>query len=68
MDFRCVLLPNEPVAIAEDEDEEFDSNGEKIVKEEHYPLGERPKSPAIGAKPGDRPELRLWGLTLGMTL
>lgn len=68
MDFRCVLLPNDPVAIAEEEEDSTDDEGGRRIKEEIYPPGERPKSPTLGAAEGERPELRLWGLTLGMTL
>jgi len=62
MDFRCILLPNKPIAVAEtDEDDEVTSprinpNGELIGDSIH------------GLEQGERPELKLWGLTLGMTL
>jgi hypothetical protein len=56
MDFKCILLPNDPVAEADDSVEgspvEIGHLSGKIG-----PLGE-----------GERPQLRLWGLTLGMTL
>jgi 8-oxo-dGTP pyrophosphatase MutT (NUDIX family) len=54
MDFKCVLLPNAPVATA-GEEEEF-GNGEKR------------KEKSVALEEGERPELRLWGLTLGITL
>lgn len=62
MDFRCILLPNKPVATAEgeaEEAEEFDKDLAESRKE---------KGHVEEAGAGQRPELRLWGLTLGMTL
>ncbi|KDN42628.1 hypothetical protein K437DRAFT_263741 [Tilletiaria anomala UBC 951] len=56
MDFRCILLPNDPVAEALDSTE-----GSPIEIE---PLSSR--HPAL--IDGEKPQLRLWGLTLGMTL
>lgn len=62
MDFRCILLPNKPIAVAEtDEDDEIvspriNTNGELIGNSIH------------DVEQGERPELKLWGLTLGMTL
>lgn len=55
MDFRCILLPNRPVAIAEtDEDDGMES---LTIRSATYDADEQ-----------DRPDLKLWGLTLGMTL
>jgi 8-oxo-dGTP pyrophosphatase MutT (NUDIX family) len=55
MDFRCILLPNRPVAVAEtDEDDGLES---LTVRSATYEADEH-----------DRPDLKLWGLTLGMTL
>lgn len=55
MDFRCILLPNQPVAEA-DTSEMEDQAG---VGEAHFSATQQ----------GDgRPALKLWGLTLGMTL
>ncbi|KAE8210930.1 hypothetical protein CF327_g5261 [Tilletia walkeri] len=71
MDFRCVLLPNKPIATANQEGE-LEEYGN-----ENYPPGERYPSPPpvmsnflIGsdAPKSSKTELRLWGLTLGMTL
>lgn len=56
MDFKCVLLPNAPVATAEQE------------LEEEFGVGERRKEKEMKREDGERPELRLWGLTLGITL
>lgn len=58
MDFRCILLPNTPVATADQEE------GEQEFGEG---MGETRKEIAA-AEGEERPELRLWGLTLGMTL
>ncbi|PWN48233.1 hypothetical protein IE53DRAFT_370801 [Violaceomyces palustris] len=56
MDFKCIRLPNEPVAIAEfEEDEDQEALiGARVAREEQLV--------------GEKQELRLWGLTLGMTL
>ncbi|CAD6976580.1 unnamed protein product [Tilletia controversa] len=72
MDFRCVLLPNKPIATANQEGELEEYGNET------YPLGERYPSPPPGAMSNfligsdapksSRSDLRLWGLTLGMTL
>lgn len=53
MHFRCILLPNEPVAEAEADE-----------VEDEVPLR------LVGHCEGEpeKPDLRLWGLTLGMTL
>ncbi|EST05239.1 NUDIX hydrolase domain protein [Kalmanozyma brasiliensis GHG001] len=58
MDFKCILLPNDPVAVAEyEEEDEGDTSQEK------------PGSHIARTEEGVvRPDLRLWGLTLGMTL
>ena len=60
MDFRCILLPNKPIAVAEGQDDDEDVGG---------------MSPTLQREKGferfnveDKPELKLWGLTLGMTL
>ena len=63
MDFRCILLPNDPWTIAED------SSDESPVS----PPATGTKSKAqiqAGAKKTIREaaELQLWGLTLGMTM
>ncbi len=65
MDFKCILLPNEPVAVAEyDEGEE-----EGLMVDASGMSGEKAGSHiARTEEGGSRPELRLWGLTLGMTL
>ena len=56
MDFKCILLPNEPVA------EAFDSADGSPVE-----IGSLAgRHPAL--LDGEKPQLRLWGLTLGMTL
>ena len=57
MDFKCILLPNDPVAVAEydeSDDELSQSGGSRIAKLEE--------------EADHRPDLNLWGLTLGMTL
>ncbi|KAN0065793.1 hypothetical protein ACQY0O_000923 [Thecaphora frezii] len=68
MDFKCILLPNDPIAVAE-----FDEEDEELMHAEAQSY-HKPQSP-IGTKLAhaegeaeQRPELRLWGLTLGMTL
>ncbi|EPQ27511.1 uncharacterized protein PFL1_05049 [Pseudozyma flocculosa PF-1] len=71
MDFKCVLLPNEPVAVAE-----YDEEEEELARAEAQGYNSRAQHDGqAGAKIAqaeyespDRPELRLWGLTLGMTL
>ncbi|KAL9933324.1 hypothetical protein V8E36_008042 [Tilletia maclaganii] len=68
MDFRCVLLPNRPIATA-NQDGELEEHGN-----EQYPPGERYPNPSaashllLGTDAPSKAELRLWGLTLGMTL
>lgn len=62
MDFRCILLPNKPIAVAdgqEDDEEGLDAMSPTITKEKGFDFVRD------GA---DKPELKLWGLTLGMTL
>jgi hypothetical protein len=65
MDFKCVLLPNEPVAVAEfeEDDEGYTADSQGFAS---------PKPGSQIAKHEEeqeqRPALRLWGLTLGMTL
>lgn len=66
MDFKCILLPNEPVAIAEYDENEQDAN---MLADASNLGAEKPGSHLARAEEGSaRPELRLWGLTLGMTL
>lgn len=54
MDFRCVLLPNQPIAVA-DASEEVEADEIALPSSRQGDLVERP-------------DLKLWGLTLGMTL
>ncbi|KAJ9479423.1 hypothetical protein PHBOTO_002909 [Pseudozyma hubeiensis] len=64
MDFKCILLPNDPVAVAE-----YDENEEEGLANSSMGGGEKAGSHIARAEEGSaRPELRLWGLTLGMTL
>lgn len=61
MDFRCILLPNKPIAIAEGQEDEEDMGNLS-------PTLQREKGFEALGEDGERPELKLWGLTLGMTL
>ncbi|SPO24478.1 uncharacterized protein UTRI_03746 [Ustilago trichophora] len=67
MDFKCILLPNDPVAIAE-----YDENEEDVqmLADASIIGAEKAGSHVARTEEGGfvRPELRLWGLTLGMTL
>ncbi|GAC97536.1 hypothetical protein PHSY_005122 [Pseudozyma hubeiensis SY62] len=64
MDFKCILLPNDPVAVAE-----YDENEEEGLADSSMGGGEKAGSHIARTEEGSvRPELRLWGLTLGMTL
>lgn len=62
MDFRCILLPNKPIAVAETDEED------EVVSPRINPNGELIGDSFHGLEQGERPELKLWGLTLGMTL
>ena len=48
---KCILLPNEPVAVADG-----------------LEMRDRMTTPVRRAEKNEKPDLRLWGLTLGMTL
>jgi hypothetical protein len=61
MDFRCILLPNKPIAIAEGQEDE-DGLGDLS------PTLQREKGFEALGEFDERPQLKLWGLTLGMTL
>ncbi|UZJ54728.1 hypothetical protein CBS101457_004048 [Exobasidium rhododendri] len=61
MDFRCILLPNKPIAIAEEQEGDDDFG-------DHSPTLQREKGFEALSESNERPELKLWGLTLGMTL
>lgn len=61
MDFRCILLPNKPIAIAEGQEEE-EGTGDLS------PTLQREKGFDFVGEGQEKPELKLWGLTLGMTL
>lgn len=64
MDFKCILLPNEPVAVAESDENEDDAH---LYADSS--MGDKPGVHIARMEEGAvRPELRLWGLTLGMTL
>ncbi|TKY85441.1 hypothetical protein EX895_005603 [Sporisorium graminicola] len=66
MDFKCILLPNDPVAVAE-----YDENDEEaglLVDASNYGTEKAGSYIARVEEGKARPELRLWGLTLGMTL
>ena len=64
MDFRCILLPNRPIAVAEGQEED-DSDSIGALS----PTLQREKGfDVFGEEVKERPELKLWGLTLGMTL
>lgn len=68
MDFRCILLPNMPIAVAAGlEEEEEDANSMTMSPTVRREKGLDDLETAVGEN-GQRPELRLWGLTLGMTL
>lgn len=62
MDFRCILLPNKPIAVADGQDEEeiVDAMSPTISKEKGFD--------DVVTEGMDKPKLKLWGLTLGMTL
>lgn len=62
MDFRCVLLPNEPWAIADDESETGSSTSSML---DRRTTGVKVKAPTAEE---EATELKLWGLTLGMTM
>lgn len=64
MDFRCILLPNRPIAVA-DSDEDGNEEGHQGLAGPHQGDITGPADTAAGS---ERPELKLWGLTLGMTL
>jgi hypothetical protein len=67
MDFRCVLLPNDPWAIA-DEDEDTasaDSDGPQGAERARRKREVR-KEAVKSVRDGS--DLQLWGLTLGMTM
>lgn len=67
MDFKCILLPNDPVAVAEYD--ENDDDHVHLLADSAAVGGEKAGSYIARAEQGSiRPELRLWGLTLGMTL
>jgi hypothetical protein len=61
MDFRCILLPNRPIAVAEGQEDE-EGHGDLS------PTLQREKGFDLLLDGQDKPELKLWGLTLGMTL
>lgn len=61
MDFRCILLPNKPIAVAEGHEDE-EGMGDLS------PTLQREKGFDLLHEGQDKPELKLWGLTLGMTL
>lgn len=66
MDFKCILLPNDPVAVAE-----YDENDEEanlLADASNYGTEKAGSHIARVEEGRARPELRLWGLTLGMTL
>ncbi|SNX87330.1 uncharacterized protein MEPE_06040 [Melanopsichium pennsylvanicum] len=65
MDFKCVLLPNEPVAVAE-YDDEVDEGA--IADASNFGAEKAGSHVARVEESHVRSELRLWGLTLGMTL
>ncbi len=56
MDFKCILLPNDPIA------EAYESADGSPIE-----IGQLSGSAGLLAD-GERPQLRLWGLTLGMSL
>lgn len=68
MDFRCILLPNEPWAVAGEEGETETPSSEEVG-----PNGEKAKAGAAAMttlpwEDESKMELKLWGLTLGMTM
>ncbi|KAJ1026849.1 hypothetical protein NDA16_002146 [Ustilago loliicola] len=67
MDFKCILLPNEPVAVAENDENDEDAH---MLADASNFSAEKAGSHIARTEEGasGRPELRLWGLTLGMTL
>lgn len=62
MDFRCILLPNRPIAVAEGHEEE------EGVASVFSPTLQKEKGFEFANNADEKPELKLWGLTLGMTL
>ncbi|CAO1618336.1 unnamed protein product [Sympodiomycopsis kandeliae] len=64
MDFRCVLLPNDPWAIADD-DPSDDASSISSSALDRRTTGVKVKAPT---KEEETSELKLWGLTLGMTI
>ncbi|PWN22952.1 hypothetical protein BCV69DRAFT_266465 [Microstroma glucosiphilum] len=67
MDFRCVLLPNDPWAIADEDDDTAsgDSDGPQGVERARRKREVRTEA-VKSVKDGS--DLQLWGLTLGMTI
>ncbi|KAJ1597402.1 hypothetical protein NDA14_006822 [Ustilago hordei] len=67
MDFKCILLPNDPIAVAEYDENDEDEH--MLVDASNF-SAEKAGSHIARTEEGTsaRPELRLWGLTLGMTL
>ncbi|PWN29451.1 hypothetical protein BDZ90DRAFT_213714, partial [Jaminaea rosea] len=68
MDFRCILLPNEPWAVAGEEGETETPSSEEVG-----PNGEKARAGAAAMttlpwEDESKMELKLWGLTLGMTI
>ncbi|PWY99473.1 hypothetical protein BCV70DRAFT_212271 [Testicularia cyperi] len=66
MDFKCILLPNDPVAVAEYDPE--DAEGYLADSAAYGGSDKAGSQIALNDDGLHRPELRLWGLTLGMTL
>lgn len=69
MDFKCILLPNDPVAVAEYDENDDEAQLLADASRVGGGGGEKAGSHVARMEEGSvRPELRLWGLTLGMTL
>lgn len=75
MDFRCILLPNEPWAVAGEEGETTESMDEASEdtqqRRQRQAVLKASKEQALAAAKSaglDSDELKLWGLTLGMTM
>lgn len=76
MDFRCILLPNEPWAMAgtegeEDEVNSFGGSQGSHAKQQKQAVMRASKEKALAAAQAaglNSDDLKLWGLTLGMTM
>lgn len=80
MDFRCILLPNDPWAIAGEEEEDDPTSSDttpsaESQRQQRQALRDARRAAArakalhnAGLPDDGNVELKLWGLTLGMTM